>query len=174
MRARIHVFGNKPSPSCAIHGLRCIMDYEVKEDCSDESKNFIKTQCYVDDAMAVYDDEDQAISVMVGAKHKLSMFNVRLHKIASNSAQVRNAFPHSELNKVFQEEGSGVCGALGLEWKVEEDVLKFRVEVPEKKFTPRVVLTVNHSVYDPLNWATPLIFKVCVLQRKMFSKVVIY
>lgn len=73
------------------------------------------------------------------------------------------------MNKIFQEEGSYVCGALGLEWNVKEDVLKFRIEVPEKKFTPRGVLSINHCVYDPLNWSTPLIFKGRVLQRKMFD-----
>lgn len=93
MRARIHVFGNKPSSSCAIHGLRCIMDYEVEEDYFEDSKNFIKTQCYVDDAMAAHDDVNHVIGVMEGAKRKLSMFNFRLHKTASNNSQVRNAFP---------------------------------------------------------------------------------
>ena len=168
-RAKVHVFGNKPSPSCAIYGLRCAMDFEVVDDCPSESKDLIKSNCYMDDAMAAYDEEFDAISALEGARRKLAMFKIRLHKVCSNNEVVVQSFPVSELNKAYSEEGEILCGALGLVWSVDADSFKFDIQVPDKEFTPRGVLSVNHSVWDPLGLLCPLLIQGRILQRKMFE-----
>ena len=62
------------------------MDFEVVDDCPSESKDLIKSNCYMDDAMAAYDEEFDAISALEGARRKLAMFKIRLHKVSSNNA----------------------------------------------------------------------------------------
>ena len=122
-RAKVHVFGNKSSPSCAIHGLRCAMDYQVDGDCDRDSKDLIKSNTYVDDSLGAYDAVFQAVSALEGARRKLTRFNIRLHKLASNSREVIESFPESEWSKEYQEEGEVLCGALGLVWNVDLDLL---------------------------------------------------
>ena len=168
-RALVHVFGNRPSPSCAIYGLRAAMNYEVADDCPQESKDLINSNCYVDDALGAFDSEFDAIQALQGAKDKLAMFNIRLHKLASNNKSVIGSFPESELSKAYAEEGEVLCGALGLVWSLESDTFKFTLQIPDKDFTPRGVLSVNHSVWDPLGLLSPLLLKGRLLQREMFE-----
>ncbi|MEL6805498.1 MAG: hypothetical protein AAFO91_17150, partial [Bacteroidota bacterium] len=168
-RGKIHVFGNKPSPSCAIYGLRCAMDHEVEDDCSLEAKELIKQNCYVDDSLGSYDCEFKAVSALEGARRKLGMFNIHLHKIASNSDVVIESFPESERSKAYAEDGEVTCGALGLLWSLDADSFRFDIKIQEKDFTPRGVLSINHSVWDPLGLLSPMLLQGRVLQRAMFD-----
>ena len=167
-RAKVHIFGNKPSPAIANHGLRCAINYETDDDCTELSKSFVLRNIYVDDALAAFENSQVAIETLEGAKNKLEKFQIRLHKIASNSKQVLQYFPESELAEACTN-NIDVCGALGLQWNFEEDVLKFDVDIPKKDFTPRGILSVNHSIFDPLGLIAPVILKGKLIQREMFS-----
>ena len=168
-RARVQVFGNKPSPAIANHGLRCAINHPMQNDCSELSKNIVMNNIYVDDALAAFDDQKQAISAISGAKEKLAKFQIRLHKVASNCKDVVNAFPESEIAEEYSSETRVVCGALGLLWDVDSDEFQFKINLPSKEFTPRGVLSINHSVFDPLGFLSPVILKGRLLQREMFS-----
>ena len=102
-RARVQVFGNKPSPA-ANHRLRCAINHPMHNDCSEHSKNIVMNNIYVDDALVAFDDQEQAISAISGAKEKLAKFQIRLHKIASNCKDVVNAFPKSEIAEEYSNE----------------------------------------------------------------------
>ena len=47
--------------------------------------------------------------------------------------------------------------ALGVQWCVESDTLKFRIIVDDKPPTRRGILSVVSSIYDPLGFVTPTI-----------------
>ena len=168
-RARVQIFGNKPSPAIANHGLRCAINFPSENDCSELSKIFVTRDIYVDDALAAFDSTEEATNVLKGAKDKLAQFNIRLHKISSNSKEVVSHFPCSELAKGYSEDKEIVSGALGLLWNIDHDKFQFKIDLPSKNFTPRGVLSINHSIFDPLGLLSPVIFQGRILQREMFD-----
>ena len=169
-RAKVQIFGNKPSPAIAHYGLQCAVDFKSDVECSVAAKNFVADNFYVDDALAAFDDAVQAVNVLKSAKDKLDQFNIRLHKIASNSPHVINSFPSSEIAECYAAtDHNVVCGALGLSWDVHKDVLKFNIDLPSKEFTPRGVLSVNHSIFDPLGFLSPVLLEGRIMQREFMS-----
>ena len=77
---------------------------------------------------------------------------MRLHKICSNSGKVLSDlrdlyFDHSNLPL---QRSLGVC------WDLHTDSFTFRVNVDEKPYTRRGVLSVVNGLYDPLGFATPV------------------
>lgn len=88
----VHVFGNSPSPAVATYGMRKAAEQGETEHGTDV-KHFIFRNFYVDDGLASVAKEDDAIDLLWQTKALLAESNLRLHKIASNSTKVMEAFP---------------------------------------------------------------------------------
>ena len=63
---------------------------------SNDVKQYIEDQFYVDDGLASADTIEQATSVLKETVETLSRCNIRLHKFMSSSQEVVMAFPESE------------------------------------------------------------------------------
>ena len=100
---------------------------------------------------------------------KLAHINIRLHKLASNSAKVVRHFPLTELNEEYQAASDIICGVLGFKWSTVDDVFMFKVYLPEREFTPRGVNSINHTVFDCLGLLSPVLLQGKLLQRTMFE-----
>ena len=168
-RACVQIFGNKSSPAVANHGLRFAINSPSDNDCSQASKSLIVNNIYVDDVLAAFDCEEEAKNVLEGSINKLSQFNIRLHKVASNSEHIIKSFPSSEISECYSNEKEVVCGALGMLWDVNHDKFKFEIDLPEKDFTPRGILSTNHAIFDPLGFLSPIILQGRLLQRELFE-----
>ena len=48
---------------------------------------------------------------------------------------------------------------LGVEWKTENDVFKFRITLKDKPLTRRGILLTVSSIYEPLGFAAPFLFR---------------
>ena len=46
---------------------------------------------------------------------------------------------------------------LGVQWCIESDVFQFRIEVKDKPFTRRGILSTVSSVFDPLRLVSPFV-----------------
>ena len=165
-RARVHIFGNKPSPSVANFGLK----YAVK-DAAPEAREFIFDHVYVDDGLCSTSSPTEAIKTLTKAREALSKVGVRLCKIMSNVPEVLNAFPASEIAKPSSLElkEAGIHGALGVQWDTEVDSITVSVNVSDKPYTKRGVISVINSVFDPLNIIVPIVVSGRILQRKLLS-----
>lgn len=86
-RMTVHVFGNSPSPAIAIYGLRRAA-LATQEEYSDEAKQFVLKNFYVDDGLASFPSDASAIHTLKSTKEMLADSNIHLHKIASNSPDV--------------------------------------------------------------------------------------
>ena len=165
-RARVHVFGNCSSPAIATFGLRYAAN---SEQTPSHVQNFVSNQFYVDDGMSCADTVDEAVRVLSDTRKALSKYNIRLNKICSSSSDVLKAFPSSELatgtNTVKLEDNS-IHTALGLIWNVNSDSIVINVQVPSRPFTPRGVLAIVNSVWDPLGISAPIILQGRILLRK--------
>ena len=167
MRAKVHIFGNKPSPAIANHGLRSTAMLSNLSNCED-GKKFIQQNFYVDDGLAAVNTPEEAINLLSNARSILEEFHIRLHKIASNSPTVLKAFPPSELQLVGEIKiDYSLCNALGVTWDLSDDNFIFHVDIPERPFTKRGVVSVNGTVFDPLGFVSPILLEGKLIQREV-------
>ncbi|KAM7402818.1 hypothetical protein PAMP_018029 [Pampus punctatissimus] len=159
-RMTVHVFGNCPSPSVAIYGLKRTA-VEGESEYGSDVRKFIEHHFYVDDGLKSFASEDEAIDILIRAQKMLAQSNIRLHKISSNSPVVTSAFPGEDLATGLQglelgQHAPPLQHSLGLGWDLSTDQFSFRVEINDKPFTKRGVLSVINSLYDPLGFAVPV------------------
>ncbi|XP_033727618.1 uncharacterized protein LOC117316950 [Pecten maximus] len=169
-RMRKNVFGNRPSPAVANFGLR-----KVVEDASDDIREFVQRNFYVDDGLTSCDDVDSAVSLMKRTQQTLSANGkIRLHKIASNNQEVLDAFNSEDIAKDIsgidiQQEQIPLQRSLDIQWDLRNDSFTFLIDFEDKPYTRRGVLATINSLYDPLGFAAPVTIKGKVLLRNMMS-----
>ncbi|XP_025752713.1 uncharacterized protein LOC109204590 [Oreochromis niloticus] len=173
-RMTVHVFGNSPSPAVAIYGLRRAA-LQGQEDHSAEAKQFVLKNFYVDDGLASFPTDDNAIRVLKETKEMLADSNIRLHKIASNHDVVVEAFPPEERAKELKDLELGVDPlpmqrSLGLNWHLQTDSFTFLVSQEEKPFTRRGILSTVNSIFDPLGFAAPIVVQGKAIVRELCAE----
>ena len=175
-RARVHIFGNKSSPSVAIYGLRRAVDEfkDSQEPIEQAAYNFVSRSFYVDDGLYSADTPEDALKVLSAAKTVLSKFNIKLHKILSNSKEVVNSFPNSDRademkGDEFDFLSASLNKTLGVAWNYVTDQFSIKVEIPDRPFTKRGVVSVLNSIYDPVGICGPCLIDGKLLLRKITS-----
>ncbi|KAI4825504.1 hypothetical protein KUCAC02_021184 [Chaenocephalus aceratus] len=104
----------------------------------------------------------------------LTQSNLRLHKIASNNAEVMRVFPGEDLAKGLQDLNIGqdsppMQHSLGLGWDLSTDTFAFRVAASDKSFTRRGVLSTINSLFDPLRFAAPVSIQGHIILRELMT-----
>ena len=168
-RALYHIFGASSSPAVANFALK----YTTF---TDEAKNYpnalemIRNCFYVDDSVFSVNNVPEAIKMLKEAKELLSKFNIRLHKIMSNSTEVLAAFPGSEL----ADSSISLCvdamhptRTLGVKWNIANDTFTVEININNKQFTKRGVLATVNSVYDPNGIVCPVTLKGKLIQLSL-------
>ena len=136
----------------------------------EDGKKFIRQNFYVDDGLAAVNTPEEAINLLSNARSILEEFHIRLHKIASNSPTVLKAFPPSELQLVGEIKiDYSLCNALGITCDLSDDNFIFHVDIPERPFTKRGVVSVNGTVFDPLGFVSPILLEGKLIQREVLS-----
>lgn len=134
---RVRVFGNCPSPSVAIYGLkRTAMEGETEY--GSDAREFIECHFYVDDGLKSFSSADEAIDVLSRAQKMLAQCNIRLHKISSNCPIITSAFPREDLATDMQGMELGqttppMQRSLELGWDLPTNLFKFQVTVNENQ-----------------------------------------
>ncbi|KAK3506465.1 hypothetical protein QTP70_000933 [Hemibagrus guttatus] len=165
------MFGNSPSPAVAIYGLRRAAAYDEKEYGSD-AKRFVEREFYVDDGLLSTPTAAEAIDLLTRTKEMLATSNLRLHKFASNSKEVMEAFPIEDHAKGLKDlnlevDPTPIQRSLGLSWDVKRDVFTFHVTDIKKPFTRRGILATVNSLFDPLGFVAPIIIEGKFLLREL-------
>lgn len=171
---KVHVFGNSPSPAVAIYNLRRAAQ-EGEEEHGTDAKQFVMRNFYVDDGLASFSSNEEAIDILKRTREMLAESNVRLHKIASNSSKVMEAFPSEDRAKDLKDLDLGTDSlplqrSLGLSWDLKTDSFTFRVSREEKPFTRRGVLSTVNSLYDPLGFVAPITMQGKALMREITTE----
>ncbi|XP_073449004.1 uncharacterized protein [Aquarana catesbeiana] len=169
-----HVFGNSPSPAVAIYNLRRAAQ-EGEEEHGTDAKQFVMRNFYVDDGLASFSSNEEAIDILKRTREMLAESNVRLHKIASNSSKVMEAFPSEDRAKDLKDLDLGTDSlplqrSLGLSWDLKTDSFTFRVSREEKPFTRRGVMSTVNSLYDPLGFVAPITMQGNALMREITTE----
>ena len=168
-RGKTHMFGLTSSPAVANFCLKYTTTDNVASSCPSAQK-FIEQNFYVDDGLAAVSTPNEAIKLITDARNILGNYNINLHKILSNSQEVLDAFLPSQIAEdchILSCDDSISHRTLGILWNPREDVFIVEVDVPEKPFTKRGVLSVINSLYDPLGIASPVSLAGRLLQRQV-------
>ena len=153
----VHLFGNSSSPAVATFGMRKAADNGEQEHGAD-MKKFVCKDFYMDDGLTSQPSDDDAINLVRGTQLTLATTNLRLHKVPSNSVAVREAFPAEDRAKDIHDlDALPAQHTLGIQWDLGKDVLTFGVNLPDKPFARRGVLSIVNSIYDPLGLAAPVV-----------------
>ena len=170
-RMTVHLFGNGPSPAVATFGMRKTAE-DGEEVYGEKTKEFICNNFYVDDGLTSLPTEEEIIKLVQDAQACLRTGNLHLHKVASNSALVMEAFPREDRAKDMKDldlrqDVLPTQHALGVQWNLEDDQLTFSVTLPDKPLTRRGVLSIVNSLYDPLGLVAPVILVGKLILQKL-------
>ncbi len=91
-----HVFGNSPSPAVSIY---CLQQATLEAGDASNAREFVMHNFFVDDGLASFPSEADAIDILQTSQEMLAESNIRLHKIACNSSVVTQAFPPKDRAK---------------------------------------------------------------------------
>ncbi|XP_056376093.1 uncharacterized protein LOC130273395 [Hyla sarda] len=166
---RVHIFGNSPSPAVAIYGLRhSARESETKY--GSDVGSFVEKDFYVDDCLKSTSTNEIAISLLKRAQEMLALSNWRLHKIASNSRELMEAFSPQDHSSGLKDldlstDSLPMQRSLGLLWDLKAYTFTFQISTEEKPFTRRGVLSTINSLYDPLGFVAPV-----TIQGKMMLR----
>lgn len=167
------MFGNSPSPSIAIYGLR-----KCSESADQDVQDFIQRHFYVDDGLISVDSSEEMISLLKRTQTTLlEAGNIQLHKFASNSEEVMSALPTEDLAQDLKDLDLDTGGiqlqrSLGLYWDLQHECFTYRLSEDIKPFTCRGVLSTLNSVYDPFGFVDPVLIGGKLILRDLTSSLV--
>ena len=172
-RMRVHIFGNQPSPSVAMYGLRRNGELFEKTLGPDVSE-FIVNDFYVDNGLKSCPSEEEAIHLIQETQNAMKLHgNLRLHKFASNSKKVMEAFDSEDLAKdlVNLDFDKDVLTqrSLGLLWDLKTDTFRFSISKENRPVTRRGILFTVNSLYDPLGFISPVTICGKIILRKIVA-----
>ncbi|KAI7808136.1 hypothetical protein IRJ41_016509 [Triplophysa rosa] len=170
-RMKVNVFGNSPSPAVAIYGLRRAIREGAQEHGTD-TVDFVERHFYVDDGLHSVSTDAEAIDLLSRTQTSLAESNLRLHKFASNSQAVLEAFPSEDCATIAKGvdlggEAAPAQRSLGLLWEIASDTFTFSVANNIKPFTRCGVLSMVNSVFDPLGFLAPVTIQGRLLLREL-------
>ncbi|XP_063969426.1 uncharacterized protein LOC135157513 [Lytechinus pictus] len=161
-RMKVHLFGAASSPGVATFGLRRAAD-DGEGEYGTPAANYIRRDFYVDDGLRSEPDVASAIKLLKNSQAICAKAGLTLHKIASNKREVQESFNKKE--DPNEEKGLGMQGVstvervLGVVWCVKNDIFKFKIELKERPYTRRGVLSTVSSFYDPCGFLSPVMLR---------------
>ncbi|XP_062579354.1 uncharacterized protein LOC134241304 [Saccostrea cucullata] len=173
-RMCVHLFGNSPSPAVATYCLRqCV---KIKE-CDPRVREFVNRNFYVDDGLASYPTEDEALEILKKTQTTLKEEgNLRFHKFASNSSYIMDVLPPGDRAKDLSDvdlhlNAAPLQRSLGLMWNVMSDAFTYQFvpRVRDPPLTKRGILSCLNSLYDPLGFIAPVILQGRFLFREVIN-----
>ncbi|XP_064619558.1 uncharacterized protein LOC135482999 [Lineus longissimus] len=166
-----HIFGAKDSPCCCNYALKQTAEKSVGF--SEQAVNAIKRSFYVDDHVDSVDTAETGIGQIQEVTELLrDNGGFRVTGWISNDREVLNTVPESERAKSLLNldlDKLPVSRALGVEWDVEEDVLKFSVVKPSQPDTKRGVLSALSSLFDPIGLICPVILEAKNIMQRLWK-----
>ena len=159
-RMKVHLFGAASSPGCANFGLKRAAD-DGEDEFGTEAANFIRNDFYVDDGLKSLSTVEKAASMIKASQNLCEKAGLKLHKVISNKRELLEKFPAEERASGTRELDLKVDAlpmerALGVTWCVESDTFQFHIELKDRPFTRRGILSTVSSIYDPNGYVAPV------------------
>ena len=109
---------------------------------------------YVDDGLKSCPSEEEAIHLIQEIQTAMKLHgNLRLHKFASNSKKVMEAFDSEDFAKDLVnldfDKDLLTQRSLGLLWDLKTDTFRFSISKENRSVTRRGILSTVNSLYNP-------------------------
>ncbi|XP_026462699.1 uncharacterized protein LOC113365338 [Ctenocephalides felis] len=165
-------FGLSSSPFQAIRTIKQLS----RDECSKYSQSIsriLENDVYIDDVVTSIDSLDSAKTICEGLQTVLSSGGFELKKWESNNSNLRKLFSDSDVQNKhfsksdFQMESS--TKVLGLKWDPLSDNFSFEIKLTWRKWTKRQLLSVIARIWDPLGFLTPIVVKIKILLKKIWT-----
>ena len=162
-RMKVHLFGAGSSPGCANFGLKKAAD-DGEAEYGKEVAKFIRRDFYVDDGLKSVPAVEEAVTLRKASQGICARARLKLQKMMSNKREVLEEFPIDERAQSVKESDLKVDPlllerALGVIWCVENDSFQFPIEMHDRPFTRRGILSTVSSIYDPSGYVAPVTLK---------------
>ncbi|XP_067660612.1 uncharacterized protein [Haliotis asinina] len=155
----VHIFGAVSSPSISNFVLRAVADRAEKV-YGLPVADTIRNNFYVDDCLKSVSTEETAVKLVDKLKSACEEGGFQLTKFTSNNRDVLNLIPSEHRSKHVQTHDLNydllIERALGMQWHISTDMFGFTVDLKEKPFTRRGLLSTMSSLYDPLGIVAPV------------------
>ena len=171
-RMTVHLFGATSSPSCATFALQEAAKRFGKQDMS-KAKEVILRNFYVDDCLFSTSTVEEGVSLIRSISHILEKAGFHLTKWMSNNEEILSAVPEKDRAKSFVAASLGSIAServLGVEWNASSDEFQIKVNIPQKPATRRGILSMTHSLFDPLGFVAPVLVEPKLLLRELSSR----
>ena len=160
-RMTVHLFGASSFPGCSNYGLKQVAQ-DGEAELGSQAANFVRSHFYVDDGLASTSSVEHAIDLVSDTKALCAKAGIRLHKFATNSAEVLESIVPDDRAKGMQSldifrGDTSIKRALGLEWKIKLDCFQFSIVMKDRPLTRRGILSAITSLFDPLRLLSPVI-----------------
>ena len=172
-RWKSHVFGNAGSPCVAIFAIK-EHARKFRQQYPDAAETIISSTL-VDDNLDSRNSEDEALKVLSQLRQLLSLMDMNIKKIVSNSSRVMQNTPEDERSKSLKladfcvkDAVLPIVKALGVIYLADEDCFSFSMEAPpsRKSWTRRYILRYQARLYDPHGLVLPFTIEArMILQR---------
>ena len=154
------MFGASSSPGCENFRLERAAD-DGEQDSGTDAAAFTRKNFYVDNGLKFVATAPEAIELIKASQAICDKDGVRLHKIVSNKKEVLEAIPVHVHAKEIKElnlavDPLSIKRALGVMCCVENDSFRFRIDLRDRPFTRRGVLSTIGFIYDPNGYIGPL------------------
>lgn len=126
---------------------------------SELTRECLQMNVYIDDGLGCANSPDEAIQILSEARKALSKFNIRIHKILSNSPKVLAAFPASKRAPNLDLMNFGDVPtqyALGIAWDIVQDRFVIQTSIPTRAFTKQGILAAVNSIFDLTGVTSPV------------------
>ena len=169
-RFTVHPFGGVWSPSCASYALRrAALDQETF---NKEIRDTVLRNFYLDDCLKSVETDQKASDLIKGLCEMLAQGGFRLTKWVSSSREVIETVPVEERAKDVKDldldkDQLPIQRALGVHWKVEEDILGLKTQPKTQPFTRRGLLSVISSIYDPIGLVCPFVLRAKIILQSV-------
>ncbi|MCG8069350.1 MAG: hypothetical protein JAY84_15975 [Candidatus Thiodiazotropha taylori] len=170
---QVHLFGATSSPSCATYALKRTADDNASS-FEPEVVSTVKRNFYVDDCLKSVPTEEGAVKLALDLQALMKMGGFRLTKWLSNSRNVLRAIPESD--RAPSVISLGPCDALpcdralGINWDVNEDKIRFVVKIADRPLTRRGILSIVSSIFDPLGLVSPITLRAKIIVQQLCRK----
>ena len=155
----VHLFGGTSSPGCSNYAIKDTSE-EYKEEFGILAAETLKKNFYVDDCLKSVLTVEEAIQLIQNVKGMCAAGGFNLTKFISNNKEVLQSIPDADRKKGVKDcdlsKGTlPTDRALGVMWNTEEDTFGFKIQIKQKPFTRRGMLSMLSSMYDPMGFISP-------------------
>ena len=171
----IHPFRAVSSPSCSKYALqKTANDYEEEYGSAVASR--VHQNFYVDDCLRFVSTKVKAKEQIEGLRQICAKGRFCLTKFMCNQRSILESIPKEERSKDVKTldlnyDELPIERALGVQWCVKSDTVRFRITIKDKPLTRRGILSMVSSTYDPLGLAAPSTFKAKKLLQDVYKDV---